>query len=969
MSRRASASSTARWPVPAAVVALLAAVSGGCDALLDPPADDVGDVVVSVVVGYETMRASGLASDAAMGEVLLGELNCLSCHAATDPNVAKRVTTKSAPDLGDVGGRVSSDWIRRFLADPPALMPGTTMPAVLASYTAQERLELAEVITYFLADQSGSAPPAGYRPLRFGAMVARGRALFHSVGCAACHSREGASGTPATADVPLPDLAGKNSVEGLRDFLRNPRRVRHGLRMPSLYLSEGEATDVAVYLLREQRPESPNRVRGFEFEYFVDDGDEDADGFFTRPPPDFDAWEVVASGRMGELSLELPIRTRRGNYGLRYSSMIRIDAPGDYTFELTSDRRSGSELLVDGDVVATKSRDIGRVVSSTIPLGRGDHPIEITYYMRGDTEEPFLDAAIGGRDIDPGTPIDTMAAYEEFTMEPRAGASLVVDDAKASRGGRAFVEVGCASCHALAAAPTDARKRYSASPLSDLDIGSSLGAPWSHTAEGAPRYQLSEHQRRAVRATLSDLGALARRRDPRQQIDHTLATYNCYACHRRTEGTSTIGGPDPTREPVFRVVGGADLGEEGRLPPPLTAIGARLKPEALLSILTEDRLHVRRDFMQTRMPGFGGELIAALPAAFGAVDVAPDNVDEPPFSPQAAAEGLELIGSQGLRCITCHDVGVNKSPGISTINLTTVYERLRPAWVQRFLRNPDSLRPRTRMPAYWEGEEVVHEDIAGGTASGQIDAIWSTLSLGASMPVPEGMDVGDSMVLVPGSEVVVFRTFMNEVGPRAITAGFPEGVHVAFDANVVRLAKAWRGGFYDAKGTWQGRAGKFLDPYGEDIIDMPPGPAFAFLDSADAAWPQPARTDRDVGGQFSGYQLDEQRGPTFRYRLREVDIEEQPVPILSAGGANLTRRFTLRGNTGAGQLYLLLAEGEEVTKEAESSWIVDGNISVSLRSRRSLAPVVRTSQGVRQVLAPIVIGNGETVSIEVDLAW
>jgi len=955
--------------VSATTIVLLVVALAGCDALVDPPDAGSADDVVPIVPGYETMLAAGLASDAAMGEVLLGELNCLSCHAATDPDIAERVTTKAAPDLLDVGGRASAAWIVRFLGDPAALKPGTTMPAVLASYPVEEREELAELITHFLVDQSGAVRPAGYSPLRFGATVARGRALFHSVGCAACHSREGASGTPATPDVPLPELAVKNSVAGLRDFLRNPRRIRHGLRMPSLYLTEAEATDIAIYLLRDQRPESPKRARGFEFEYFIDDADEDAEGFFTRPPPDFDAWEVVASGRMGELSLELPIRTRRGNHGLRYSSLIRIDAPGDYTFDLTSNRGSGSELLIDGEVVVTKPRDSGRLISSTIPLGRGDHPIEITYYMRGDGEEPFLDAAVGGRNIPPGTPMDTVAGYEEFTMEPHAGASLVVDGLKVAPGGRAFVEVGCASCHALAAAPTDARRRVPASPLDTLDIGSSLGAPWSHTADGAPRYRLSDHQRRAIRSALSNLGALARPRDLEQQISHTLATYNCYACHRRAQGAETIGGPDPAREPVFRVVGGADLGEEGRLPPALTAIGARLKPEALQSILTEDRLHVRRDFMQTRMPGFGGELIAALPAVFEEADTAPSDLEEPEFSPQAAAAGLRLLGSQGLRCITCHDVGAHKSPGISTINLTTVYERLRPSWVQRFLRDPGSLRARTRMPAFWEGEEVIHEDIAGGTASGQIAAIWSTLSLGASMPVPEGMDVGDTMVLVPGSEVVVFRTFMNEVGPRAITAGFPESVHVAFDANVVRLAKAWRGGFYDAKGTWQGRAGKFLDPYGEDIIDMPPGPAFAFLGDLDSAWPQPARSDRDVGGQFSGYQLDEQRGPTFRYRLRDVSIEEQPIPILSAGGANLTRRFTLRGSTGAEQLYLLLAEGEQITQEAENSWVVDGSITVSLRSRQLLTPLVRTSQGVRQVLAPIAVGDGETVSLEVELAW
>ena len=251
-----------------------------------------------------------------------------------------------------------------------------------------------------------------------------------------------------------------------------------------------------------------------------------------------------------------------------------------------------------------------------------------------------------------------------------------------------------------------------------------------------------------------------------------------------------------------------DLGDEGRIPPRLTGIGAKLKPEALDSVLREGRLHVRRNFMEARMPRFGGDLLDLLDrlaADFESLDAAAGDLREPLLSPDSIEDGRKLVGSEGLRCITCHDVGANLAQGISTVNLASVYERLRPGWMRQLLIDPHSLNQDTRMVPYWSEGIVLFPDIAGGTADGQVDAILSYMSLGASMPAPAGTNIGDALVLAPEDVPIVFRTFMIGVSPRAIVVGYPEAVHVAFDANVIRLAKAWRGGFFDAQGTWSGR--------------------------------------------------------------------------------------------------------------------------------------------------------------------
>ncbi len=65
-----------------------------------------------IVPGYERLRGSNLVDDRARGEVLLGELNCLSCHAVSDParnGIAQRIDTKPAPNLSDIGQRVTPE--------------------------------------------------------------------------------------------------------------------------------------------------------------------------------------------------------------------------------------------------------------------------------------------------------------------------------------------------------------------------------------------------------------------------------------------------------------------------------------------------------------------------------------------------------------------------------------------------------------------------------------------------------------------------------------------------------------------------------------------------------------------------------------------------------------------------------------------------------------------------------------------
>jgi hypothetical protein len=265
----------------------------------------------------------------------------------------------------------------------------------------------------------------------------------------------------------------------------------------------------------------------------------------------------------------------------------------------------------------------------------------------------------------------------------------------------------------------------------------------------------------------------------------------------------------------------------------------------------------------------------------------------------------------------------------------------------------------------------VYKDLGGGTPQGQIDAMWAYVSLGKSMPLPTGIEPLAGTELIPADEPIIHRTFMADVGPRAILVGYPDSLNLAFDANTVRLAKAWRGRFFDAKGMWDGRGGAALGPLGIDVIDLPPGPSFAVLVEPKAEWPSPKPKQRDLGGDFKGYVLHKEGRPTFRYVLKGVEVRESPVPVLKPGGAALLRRFELKADADAPALYFLAASGERISTKSPGEWTVDNKLTVRLASGASggpLEPIVRDGNGGRELLVPVKFSNG-VAAFDVEISW
>lgn len=210
------------------------------------------------------------------GEILLTELRCVNCH-APPPDLAARIPVAPAPDLRNVTSRLRRDHLRNWLADPHQTKPGTRMPDLLATYSKKSRASKAEALHEFLLSLGSEKVAETTMPWN----EERGRELFHSIGCVACHqprvdfTKTAAGELVDAADVkspsvPLDRLGEKYTRHGLKTFLRDPHAVRPSGRMPRFELNETELNDLTGYLLSD-RGESKDRSGAGQLR-FVDAG-------------------------------------------------------------------------------------------------------------------------------------------------------------------------------------------------------------------------------------------------------------------------------------------------------------------------------------------------------------------------------------------------------------------------------------------------------------------------------------------------------------------------------------------------------------------------------------------------------------------------------------------------------------------------------------------------------------------------
>jgi mono/diheme cytochrome c family protein len=883
-----------------------------------------------VVPGFERFSTGKKADPAQGGQLLLGELNCVSCHQTT----GDAVSLKQAPVLDRVGTRVRISYMRKFLTDPQAVKPGTTMPAVFAGDPARQ--EKVEALVHYLAS-TGALPEV--RPSL--KAVALGRDLYSKVGCVACHGSRQANGDADKVlpfSAPLGDLKTKYSLASLAAFLQNPHQVRPSGRMPRL-LNTQEAMSVANYLLQGLKYDLKGKGTT-TYAYYEGDWDR---------LPDFSKLKPKAKGIAPGFDVSLALRG--GNYALLFEGYIRIEREAVYRFNVGSD--DGSRLLIDGKLVVDNDGvHAPKWANGRQKLTKGVHKVRVEFFQGGGGAE--LEVFVESRGLGRQKLGDLVASSEKALDQKPAVKNDKNEDALevrpelVAKGKLLFASAGCASCHQMTEQGKRVASTLTAPALAKMkpEGGCLADTP----ARGLPSFSLSPKEMTALSFAIKFPPAAASK--PSEVIARTMTTFNCYACHQRDK----VGGAVDEMNKFFLTTQ-PEMGDEGRVPPPLDGVGAKLKLD-YFSHLLDAGAH-DRPYMMTRMPGFGSANVGHLPKTFASIDKLPEvpKVSFKLTEAKVRSTARHLIGAEAFGCIKCHTFAGQKAEGVQGIDMKLMPKRLTHEWFHAYVLDPQKIRPGTRMPAGFVDGKSVLPGIMGGDANRQIEAMWEYLSDAKSRP-PVGM-LGKSIPLVPTDGAIIYRNFIQGAGPRGIAVGYPERVSLAFDANELRLAMIWQGAFMDAAHHWTDRGAGYEGPLGDNILHLTPGPAFAFLKKADEAWPNAEA--RKLGYHFLGYKLTPDDRPTLRYSLGDVTVEDFPNGV--AGKDNtLLRKLTLTASKPTEKLYFRPLTANKIETLANGWFRIDGTWKLKAEGA---TPQVRQSAGKAELLLPVVFKDGKaTVSLE-----
>jgi hypothetical protein len=91
---------------------------------------------------------------------------------------------------------------------------------------------------------------------------------------------------------------------------------------------------------------------------------------------------------------------------------------------------------------------------------------------------------------------------------------------------------------------------------------------------------------------------------------------------------------------------------------------------------------------------------------------------------------LASASASGFGCTTCHAIGDQKPTAafeVQGVNLLLSAARLRKDDYFRWMANPRSITPATKMPKYAEGNLSQRTDLLDGDAHKQFEAIWNYL--------------------------------------------------------------------------------------------------------------------------------------------------------------------------------------------------------------------------------------------------
>ena len=176
------------------------------------------------------------------GKKLFIKLGCHGCHLVDGYQKERKV----GPSLRRIASKVDPSWLVRWVKKPKNYLPDTRMPF----FNLSDKHTLAISAYLWNVSEKGYQVAEKYQ----GGDPTKGKKLFETVGCQACHK---VNGNGELFGPNLTRIGQKVNPDWLVSWIKNPDEFNPKSIMPNLRLSLEQASDIAAYLLQfdKMRPQ------------------------------------------------------------------------------------------------------------------------------------------------------------------------------------------------------------------------------------------------------------------------------------------------------------------------------------------------------------------------------------------------------------------------------------------------------------------------------------------------------------------------------------------------------------------------------------------------------------------------------------------------------------------------------------------------------------------------------------------
>ena len=219
-------------------------------------------------------------------------------------------------------------------------------------------------------------------------------------------------------------------------------------------------------------------------------------------------------------------------------------------------------------------------------------------------------------------------------------------------------------------------------------------------------------------------------------------------------------------------------------------------------------------------------------------------------------------------------------------------------------------------------------------------------------------------ILLDAGQPKVFRSFMDIVPPHgdkkrvvhAVQVGDPAHLHYTYDLDNGAVAQIWKGDFLNVAPMWDDRGDGSSRPRGSILgfDDVPVVVAKTDLFSL-----QPSEFAPVVHFRPQGYDLDTEGRPTFRYKMDDMEVEDQ---MRVTDQKYFSRSLVFRNIPASSTYVCRLAMGTVIEKLNETTYAVDGQ-RYYLQLPAGAKPVIEKSGRLSVLYVPV------AEKVEYGLMW